>query len=251
MLPDNFEQKTNYTNPNIFYLFNRLIYEYDIQAANVNLCIYYKILPKKITDKILAMPKKKRNVTIGIKERDKEFKEKMKKAFIDIRKEFYDANDVDILDLVSVKKDALFLASDCKNTKFGNVNFVVKNIYSSYIRLGSLEIYYSTYKIDVKGIDDEVLVLHEDGILKLLRAFFRKMETGSIQETLSFLNRVSTDYKNRKLPLEYYREFNDKSKYIVLSSTDIYDDYWDDRIDEIDITYNFTNVIIPLVKIAL
>ena len=65
MLPNNFEEKTNFTNKNIMYLFNRTIYEYDIHSADINLCIYYGLLPKDMIEKISKMDKIRRVVKIG------------------------------------------------------------------------------------------------------------------------------------------------------------------------------------------
>lgn len=251
MLPINFENKTNFTNKNILYLFNRTIYEYDISSADINLCIYYKILPQEKIDSILKLDKMRRVIKIGNMRKDKEFSDKLKNAFSDIRKEFYDANDIDINDIVAVKKDAIFTTKMCDVTKFGNVEFKVKNVYSSYIQLKGLEIYYNVQKCDVKGIDDELLVKHEDGMLKIIKNFFKKMETGSIQDTLIYLNRMSSQYKRRELPLEFYREFNFNSKYTLLESEDTYDEFWEEDKKDLNIAFNLINILIPLVKIAL
>ena len=251
MLPNNFEEKTNFTNKNILYLFNRTIYEYDIHSADINLCIYYKLLPQDKIDAILKLDKTRRVVKIGNMQKDKEFREKLKDAFSNIRKEFYEANDLDITDIIAVKKDAIFTTTQCEATKFGNVEFQPKHMYSSFIQIRNLEFYYNNERCDVKGIDDTYLKYHENGMLKLVKMFFKKMETGTIQDTLIYLNRMSTSYKFRELPLDFYREFNVESKYTLIGTDDRYDEFWEDRKEELDISYNFINIIIPLVKIAL
>ena len=251
MLPTHFENKTNFTNPNILYLFNRTIYEYDIHSADINLCIYYDILPKEQIEKISKLDKTRRVVKMGILQKNKEFRDKLKEAFAKIRKEFYEANDLDITDIIAVKKDAIFTTKRCDINTFKNVEFQVKNMYTSFIQIRNLEFYYGYDKCDVKGIDDGNIKLHEEGMMKIIRMFFKKMETGSIPDVLSYLNRMSSSYKRRELPLEFYREFNTNSKYTVIGIDDTYSEYWDDRIDELNITYNFTQILIPLVKIAL
>ncbi len=250
MLPNKFETKSNFTNNSIIYLFNRTIYEYDIHSADINLCRYYNLLPKETIEKLANLDKTRRVVKIGKMQKDADFREKLKNAFSNIRKEFYESNDIDISDIIAVKKDAIFTTKLCEKTNFGPVEFQVKNIYSSFIQLKGLEFYYGHEKCDVKGIDDEYLKLHEDGILKIVKMFFKKMETGSPPEVLSYMNRMCSDYKLRKLPLEFYREFNTNSLYTVMNSTDTYDEYWDDKIDELNIAYNFINILIPLTKIG-
>lgn len=251
MLPSHFEEKSNFTNKNILYLFNRTIYEYDIHSADINLCIRYKILSEDKIEKILKLDKIRRVVQIGKWQKDKEFRDKLKDAFSKIRKEFYEANNLDITDIIAVKKDAIFTTKQCEITTFGNVEFQIKNMYTSFIQIKNLEFYYGNGQCDVKGIDDEYLKLHENGIMKIINLFFKKMETGSVPDTLIYLNRMCSNYKLRQLPLEYYREFNVESKYTVMNQDDTFDDYWEDNIDELNITYNYINILIPLVKIAL
>ena len=251
MLPTNFETKSNYTNKNMLYLFNRTIYEYDIQSADINLCIRYKLLPEHRIEKIKKLDKSRRVVKMGLLQKDKDFREKLKDAFTAIRKEFYKSNDIDIDDIIAVKKDAIFTTKNCEQTSFDNVTFVTKNLFTSFIQINNLEFYYSHERVVVKGIDDDILNRHENGMLNIILTFFKKMETSSIQDTLTYLNRMVTKYKLRQLPLEYYREFNASSKYVLVNCDDTYDEFWDDGIDELDISYNFKNILIPLVKIAL
>jgi len=251
MVPVNFEKKSNFTNKNNLYMFNRTIYEYDIHSADINLCVYYNLLPQNKIDSILKLDKTRRVVKIGNMQKDKEFRDKLTTAFANIRREFYDNNDLDISDIIAVKKDAIFTTKKCEITEFGNVTFEIKNLYTSFIQIKNLEFYYGYDRCDVKGIDDRYLKLHDDGIMKVVHMFFKKMETGSTQDTLIYLNRICSKYKLRDLPLSFYREFNVNCKYTIIGTTDTYDDYWEERKAEIDISYNFINILIPLVKIAL
>lgn len=248
---DKFEEKSNYTTKNVLYLFNHVIYEYDIHSADVNICKRYNLLPEDKIKKLESMDKKRRVVAVGKLQRDKDFRDSLLSGFCRIRREFYDSNDLEKEDIISVKKDAIFTTKKCKKLHFGNLEFVPKNIYTSFIQFGGLEVYFHGDDVDVKGIDDRVLKKHENGILKVIITFFRKMETSSKSEVLSYMNRIVSRYKRRELPLDYYRRFNRDSKYHVVYSDDMFDEYWDDKVCDIDINYNFFNVLIPLIKIAL
>lgn len=251
MLSSNFASKTFYTNKNILYLFNRTIYEFDMKSANTSLSRRYKLLPEETIKKLESMDKIRRNVTVGNLQKNKEFRNKLTEAFKDTRADFYRENDLDENDIISVKRDAIFTTKDCQVTEFDNVIFVKKNSYTSYIQLKNLELYYRPGVVDVKGIDDSELKYHTDGILNMIMTFFKKMETGTPEEPLSYMNRMISKYKRRELPLEYYREFNSGSYYVEAETFDEFDDYWDDDIEDLDITFNFSNILIPLIKIAL
>jgi hypothetical protein len=251
MLPEHFEKKSAFTNKNILYLFNRTIYEYDMHSADISLIEYYKLLPNKEIEKIRSLDKQRRVVYIGKKRKDAEFSKKLNDAFEKMRAKFYEENNLDLNDIISVKKDAIFTTKLCEKTTFKTVEFQVKNIYSSFMQLKNLEFYYSPEKLDVKGIDDEILKLHEDGMMKILRTYFKKMETGTVQDVVVYLNRICSRYKLRDLSVDFYREFNTNSKFNVIGTEDQYNDYWEDKKNELDISYNFTTILIPLVKIAI
>lgn len=247
LLPERFHEKDTYTNKGIAYLFNDSIYEYDMHSAGLNLLKYYKIIPEEKIEMLQKLDKKSLNRKIGILQRnDPSVKQQLKKAFADARKMFYQENALEPNDIIAVKKDAIFTRKFCENSVFGNITFVVKNQYSSFVQVKNLEIYYNG-KIDVKGIDDELLALHENGIYEFLMKFFRRVETQEKASVYSFLNKYATSYKLRELSVDHYRQFNASSSYVVTGSEDIYMEYWDYRKEDLDISYNWNNVIIPLI----
>ena len=251
MVSEKFENKAFYTTNQRLYLFNTIIYEYDIHSADVNICRYYKILSDNDCDKLESLDKHRRVRQVGIFQKKAEFRDKLTEGFAKIRREFYDANDLNDDDIIAVKKDAIFTTKPCYSLIFGPVKFIEKNRYTSFVKLNNLELYYAGEYLDVKGIDNDILKKHEDGMMNLIINYFRKMEIGTTPDVLTYMNRQASRYKHRMLPIEYYRQFNSDSKYAVLGSEDTYDDYWDDKANELDISYNFMNIIIPLTKIAL
>ena len=83
-----------------------------------------------------------------------------------------------------------------------------------------LEIYYfyneltDDYDIQVKGISDELLSLHEAFISVICEAL-RMVQKGDIKSAIEYIAMIRTKYFNRELPIEYYREFNRTSVYKI------------------------------------
>jgi hypothetical protein len=209
-----------YLNTNIFYLFNTEIVEYDLKEAGFNIIKEYNLLPEMIKS-LSEMDKEKRKIQIGNYQRDNEdLKEKLKLGFIDARKTFFKTNDIDDNDVISIKKDAIFIHKRNKSIKekVGKyLDFRVKNNYSSYIRLNSrVELYYNSEKLDIKGIN-EMRPYHEDYMIKFINKYFYHMENSTPVEVIEFTKRFIDKYKKGKLENGYYREFNSVSKYKFLT----------------------------------
>jgi hypothetical protein len=104
-------------------------------------------------------------------------------------------------------------------------------------------------KIDVKGISDEKLKLHEDYMLDIINKFFKSMEKKSIDKTISMMRRFIDKYKARELPLNYYRRFDSFSEFQVIIDQDFYDEN-NISVDDIDIGYNLL-ILLKLIKVCL
>ena len=101
--------KDNYLNKGVSILTGKTIIEYDLKSANTSLCSEYHLLPQDQIEKISALPRSKRVVKIGkLCRKNKEFNEGLKKAFVDIRRRFFEANNIYPEEVISIKKDALF-----------------------------------------------------------------------------------------------------------------------------------------------
>ena len=246
----NFHKKDRFINKNILYLFNTDIYEYDMKSAGTSIMEEFQIVTKDIIRELKELPKKQRVVREGNLQKNKDISSKLSDGFSEIRKRFYIENSIELDDIVSVNKDAIFVTKRCNELKFGCVKFVEKHHYSSYLRLDCFQFYYNG-EIDVKGISDKIIGLHDDGIMKVIKSFFRNMETSDKKTTLIHLRRVITDYKTRQLPVSYYREFTPSSKFKVIEDSWEYDDFWEDRKDELDISYNLEKILLPLAIIGV
>ena len=159
-----------YLNKSNSFLVSKTIIEYDISSAGYNISKLYKLLTPKQEAKLDKLSKKDRHYQIGWYQRhDREYAKRLKDAFVDIRRRFFEANDIQDQDVLSIKKDAIFMLRSVDKTKFDNVEFKEKNFYTTFIHLDrsispkniDLELYYDSMKgVDVKGIDDDKVFLH-------------------------------------------------------------------------------------------
>lgn len=257
MLKSNLYKYDKYLDDNVDYIFNKEITEYDIKSAGLNIIKKFKLMDDKKIDYLSGLEKLHRDIIIGKMQRqDKDFSKKLIDGFKECRRLFFEANDIEDDDVLSIKKDAIFLLRHVNNTQFDNIKFVNKNEYISYIKLDKYEIYHNKGLLHVKGINDDILKLHDDGINKFLDMFFIMMESEPNEKKIKkFLSEFAYEYKNRLLPINFYREFNEKSLFKTninfqsgLSSylTNVGKDF-----NELDISYNYLNVIRPLISILI
>lgn len=245
-----------FTNKAYTLVINTSIVEYDIKSANTSVMEYYKMIPQPKIDMIKEMSKQERVVKIGkMMRKDLTFSKQLESSFNDILIEFMKANNLDKDDdIISIKRDAAFVLNKVpKVVDFGSsVHFIPKNSYTSYVYINGYEIYYNLNHIDVKGISDEVISSREIGMLDFFKEFFEIAEGSnySIPELSSYMKEFVSLYKNRELDKSYYREFNNEALYrlrvddrvVLLKSIK------DTHVDEIDISYNYINIILPLIR---
>ena len=227
-------EKSNWFNPNIEYLFNSIIYEYDIKNAGFSIIKAYNLLPLDEVKKLAQMEKHQQIIEIGKKMgQNKEFSIELTRLFGEVRKFFIDSNYVNDDDLIAVKKDALFSTKECSVLKFGEIEFRIKNQYSSYIRFpynNNLEIYYNDGgKIDVKGISELNLNKHRLFMLEFIKKIINYLEEKNLFIKRYFKKFVDS-YKFLELENEFYLEFNNLS-------------------NQINPLFNYQNVIIPFAQI--
>jgi DNA polymerase III epsilon subunit-like protein len=116
------------------------------------------------------LDRKRRHIQIGLYKRDdKEISKKENGALVEMRKWFFEQNGLQEEDILSIKRDAIFTLKRCHVTENDNIQFVEKNIYTSYYHLNNYEFFYNNELIHVKGIDDEMLELHKEYMLDFLQ----------------------------------------------------------------------------------
>ena len=229
--------KTTWLNPNIEYLFDYDIREYDIQDAGFNLIKQFKLLPEDEIKRLERIGKgKERHIQVGLLQREnKELSEKLLNSFAEARKIFISFNKLDTVNnLISVKKDAMFIIGTVDRVKFGKVIWNDKNRYTSYIRFpenNNIELYYSEYGIDVKGMSDISVNRHRIYMLEWLREMIKMIENKDNRIKRKLISFIE-DYKSGNLNEAYYLEFNNMSK-------------------DINPLYNYQHIIIPMAQIVL
>lgn len=227
--------KSTWLNPDIEYLFNNEIIEYDIRDAGFSLIKQFKLLPDDKIRELTSLDKGfERHRAIGMLQRNNsELSKSLSDKFTEIRTIFLGANKLSDNNIISVKKDAIYTIGPCSKLKFGSIVFIAKNNYTSYIRfpnVNNIEIYYSSGTMDVKGIGDVSLNKHRLYMMEFLRHTISMLELKDIRIKRWITNFIG-DYKSGDLD-EFYLEFNNLSK-------------------DINPIYNYQNIIVPMVQIIL
>lgn len=211
--------KVNYT-ADISYLTNVFIYEYDISKANINILYTKGAIDKATYDFLYNSERMVRQVYVGKLCRDKSINDILKSGIIDAKKMLFEANNIQDRDVLSIKNDAVFIINrKLQNTKFGLINFVQKNLYTSFYKLGGMEFYYyysnatKEEYVDIKGISDEKLKYHEKFFLQLLKDLFYSIQINGPEISMRMLKDAYNEYIKLELPTGYYRNFDINSVY--------------------------------------
>ena len=208
------------------YLINHKIYDYDIRKANLNIFYTKGVIDKETYDMILStFNRDQRERYFGILQKDKTIKDLYADALAEYRERFIKSNEITDNQLLAVKNDAICtIDKPCKILVFDNdVEFVHKNTYTSYFNINRLEIYYyldlihDKEIIDIKGINDKKLLLHQNYMIEFLCTVFESIQTKLTQDTIQLISEFEKKYVNLELPLGYYRELNSDSCYRVSS----------------------------------
>lgn len=250
MTYSNMYSKDSYLNPNIQYLISNNIIEYDMKKANISILLNEGLITPEQYNYYYNLPGKRRSIEIGLLQRDNQkIKDGLNKNFSKYRELLFSHNNIQDHELLSIKKDAIFVINKrCNVTSFGHVNFVEKNNYNSFYRYKHYEFYYLLDKIhnneilDIKGIDKRTICLHDNYMIDFLKFLFETIETDSIKNAINYLTRFLYQYNNMQLESGYYRELDSLSKFRFRSSSIISytSDYLSNEDDKfiLDINYN-------------
>lgn len=251
--------KTN-VKPEINYLVSHYIREYDIQKANISILYSLNVIDYNTYSFLFEAPRDIRQVYIGNMIKDnKKIYDILHEGILQARQSLITTNNISELDILTIKNDAIFIIDkELSNTRFGNINFVCKNKYTSFLYVEPLEIYYfydiifDKEIIDIKGINDNILQqYHSNTWIPFLCQLIYLLNTSEIQTAIKFYSDFYTQYCNKELDINYYREFNSNSNFITIPICGKrYSMQGIDDISIIDISYN-KNLLHKIYKILL
>lgn len=246
--------KTYYTAP-YSYVQSTFIREYDIEKANVNALIMNGIIKEEEYPWWCSIIKNKREVLIGKKAKvNRNIAPIILDTIKEARKRFIDENNIPEEKILEIRNDALYIIDDIPAcTMFDRMNFVMKNIYTSYYQVTKprqLKLYYYLDRInnietlDVSGIGDETIErYHNEYMMDFLKTLFYSIETEPLQDALTLLKDFYMNYINGSLDIGYYRQFSPSSTYDTIYHTSVGRNQYQfitnpSSIDVIDKNYN-------------
>ena len=252
-------KRSSYLSP-ISIIQNRIT-EYDIRSANTSALRQSGMIKASTLDRIDALPNKDRKVMIGnIEKKDPRLKDVIAREITRAKRSLMEANNIQDSEILSIKNDAIFIIGrKLKYTKFGMMEFRPKNSYSLYMNIEKVEFYYDRVRdtVDVKGVNDRVVLEpdHQNGMVRFFATVMRYLIYDRRDALRQYLIEFSVAYKEKKLPVQYYREFNKDNIYrtgIELSgySFNMTVASEDDKAD-INGVYNYMRFILPLIQLYM
>lgn len=228
-------------------IINSFIREYDISKANINVLYQRGVIDKATYDNLYNSDKSIREKSVGLMiRRDNRIYQEIKQGITEAKYQLITENNIDLEDIVSIKNDAVFVMNNkLEKTKFGLIDFKLKNTYTIFLKIDGYEFYYyynpfnGKEVLDVKGIKDDKLKLHEKYFMDFLLSLFNTLQVEGIISAINMIQNFSNTYINKQLDIEYYRTFNSESDFDCM-----YDNYIPsilnlNDIEIIDIRYNY------------
>lgn len=226
---DELYSKKNYSNPLYNHLISRFIREYDMKKSNISILFDKKIIDKQQYLELYNAPREFRQVFIGKMILSKpEIQTILEQGVIEYKEKLFKANNIQDHEVLSIKNDAVFIIDkQLQVTNFGNIEFVNKNIYTSFFKIGKrnkkeLYYYYSAVTneelLDVKGIKDSLLYLHNDYMIEFFKVLFCTAQTETLSDCIELLNVFQDKYKRLELEVEYYRRFDADCMYDIMGT---------------------------------
>lgn len=221
-------EKTNYTSSTIDFLINSYIREYDIRRAGPTALLIAGCIDEQTYSYICSLPRDLRQVQTGLLQKDPEVADTLKSTMSEARRLFIESNGLNDSDILSIKNDAIYVVGKTPAiTTFydGRLMFVVKNQYTSYYRYNRTEMYYygdmraEAENLDIKNIGDNRLERHRDYFIDFLLYLFGMAQVSPVHEVIGAVQAMITQYINLQLPLGYYREFNARSDFKIISGS--------------------------------
>ena len=246
-------RKSKYLSRTDFIIGNQ-IREYDIIQANISVLADQNIISESDYQYYASLPKFLRERSLGIlRLKSKSVNDGISRGIEEAKKKFILNNHLTEDEILSINGDAIFVigAKSINPHIASHTNFRLANTYTSYYNLKRIQMYYGYLPIenkeifDVKGIDDKVLLLHQNYMISFLVELFYQAQSVGLSYAIKFLREFYMKYISLELDLGYYRRFDSKSMYDIKpfpgqeKTTLFQADVWMEQNKElIDISYN-------------
>lgn len=224
-----------------------------MKNAGLEILRYHEVFNKKEYDYLMSLPKLEKNIVVGkFLKTNKEANEVLMETFIEIRKLFFEMNNLSDDDVLSIKKDAIFLINKFPTKLELNefFKFVPKNTYDSYILINNREHYYNSENdiLDVKGYPKEIKDKQKDFMFKFLKECMRLKLINNEKELFRKLIVFKDDFINNSLDKEYYRDLIEGNFIIKIFGVLYGRENIDESMIELCIKNNNLNFIIELIN---
>ena len=239
-------ENINY-NSGIPYIFSSYIREYDIKKANISILYDEGVISKSEYEYLYSAKRIERQKYIGLlQKKDNKITETLKQGIIEAKRNLFLSNSIDSSNVLCIKNDAVYIISrELQYTKFGNVEFIMKNQYTSFMNIMNIEFYYGYNRVDksetfdIKGLG-KYFYLHDAYMSDFICYILNSIENESIETVITDFKSFYEEYINKKLPIPYYREYNPQSMYSIINTPFkvYYLENNDDNKNAIDISYN-------------
>ena len=228
-------------------ILNSFIREYDLSKANINALYERGVIDKSQYDNLYNADKQLREKTIGLMIRkDHNIYKEIQNGIIDAKRNLILANNIEPEDIICIKNDAVFVKNKkLEYTKFGLMDFKLKNTYTIFIKINRYEFYYyfnsfnNEEKLDIKGIGDDKLKIHAKYFMDFLLALFNVLQTEGIIQAVNMLHNFSIAYIRKELDINYYRKFNYESDFDLQYNNNNWSSIYVSDINLIDIRFNY------------
>ena len=216
-----------YYQSGINFKFSTNIREYDISKANISILRQYNAISDELYQELLIAPRDTRQIKIGLLEKSNAKVVKiLQNGIIEAKRKFLQTNHINPSNVLCIKNDAIFIINQIPTyTKFDLIEFKCKNLYTSYMNIFNIELYYSfnrvegTDRLDIKGLGKNNIKYHEKYMIDFLLYIFNIIETDTIENAIRAYKNFYNSFINLELDIGYYRNFNSSSNYSIMNSS--------------------------------
>jgi len=248
-----------YTNDSIRFLVNRRITEFDISKAGLHALLRLECISTETYEYWKTRPKHwiVRHIGIHFSSRMGE----INRMISDAVDKFIDVNGIRPDNIISKKRDALFTFGTIPKMKtIDGFRFVEKNVYTSYVNIGKIEMFYNgdSDRLEIKSIDTRFVNAHP--IKNFIQSAIRLMErvekrTATYKDIYRHIHNFRNRYVRNELPSDFYRELTMDNPFVLfdsvtgkLISVDTIDGLDTNRYSLVR-SHNFQKFVVPFINI--